>query len=113
MDNISYLGVLHHSKVDNFFNEIDVFFFHSNHIGEGKPGVLVESLIRKIPIITNYEVECDNWKLFYKKKNIIITKDYLNTLSVTNFQEIGFDEKDLEIFSAKFCVEQISCLNKH
>ena len=44
--NLSYQGVFPHSKINSFFNQIDVFFFHSNHIGEGKPGVLVECLLR-------------------------------------------------------------------
>ncbi len=107
LNNLVYRGVLEHSKIDDFFNQINIFFFHSNHIGEGKPGVLVEALIRKKPVLTNYLVACKNWNNFYNNNNIVLSKDYLRTITNFDFNKIIFSNKDLQIFSAKFCYKQI------
>jgi glycosyltransferase involved in cell wall biosynthesis len=107
LNNLVYRGVLEHSKIDDFFNQINIFFFHSNHIGEGKPGVLVEALIRKKPVLTNYLVACKNWNNFYNNNNIVLSKNYLRTLTNFDFNKIIFSNKDLQIFSAKFCYKQI------
>jgi glycosyltransferase involved in cell wall biosynthesis len=107
LNNLVYRGVLEHSKIDDFFNRISIFFFHSNHLGEGKPGVLVEALIRKKPVLTNYVVGCKNWDNFYNNNNIVLSKNYLSTLSNFDFSKIIFSSKELEIFSSEFCCKQI------
>lgn len=70
--NYEYIGELDWDKLDSFFDSIDVLFFHSAHEGEGKPGVLIEALIRHLPSITNYMVDDTKWKDFYDRNYLLI-----------------------------------------
>lgn len=112
LQNITYSGVLNKQQVEEFFKSIDVLFFHSNHKGEGKPGVLVESLINNNLIITNYHIDCNNWSPFYEKKNIILSDGSIsnyNKLLNKNYQ-FRYSEKDISVFSSKYCFIQIKNL---
>ena len=72
---------------------------------------MVEALIQRIPIVTNYKVDCINWDIFYKKKNILFcdgtTKNYINILNDTRSKKILFFENDLQIFDSKYCFKQL------
>ena len=111
LDNITYLGTLNKTEVINFFYKIDYLFFHSNHKGEGKPGVLVESLIQNKPIITNYKINCENWESFYRENNIIFTNgsinDYSNKLDKFIDKKISFSNDGIKVFSSEYCFNNI------
>ena len=107
VENLSYIGIINSTKINEFFDQIDLLFFHSNHKGEGKPGVLIESLLSKTPVLTNYRVECSNWNYFYENNYITLTNDYEESLKNPELINNTFSDQKLELFSAKFCVNQI------
>lgn len=52
-ENINYCGVLDHTKVVTTLAGYDLFIFPTRFVGEGTPGVIVESLIAGTPVITS------------------------------------------------------------
>ncbi|OUV04595.1 MAG: hypothetical protein CBC40_04490 [bacterium TMED80] len=110
-ENLNYTGIIKNVKLKGFFDKIDLLFFHSNHMGEGKPGIFVESLLHKTPILTNYHITCNNWKPFYDSGNIIKCKgdykSYNESLKSFKSNQIIFNNKNLTPFSLKICIRQI------
>ena len=52
-ENIKYFGPLEHSKVVKVISNYDLFVFPTRFACEGVPGVIVESLIAGIPVLTS------------------------------------------------------------
>ena len=50
---IKYLGLLDNSKVVDTISHYDVFAFPTRYMGEGTPGVIVESLLAGTPVLTS------------------------------------------------------------
>lgn len=51
-DTINYKGVLKNDLVCSILSEYDLFIFPTQFVGEGTPGVIVESLIAGTPVLT-------------------------------------------------------------
>jgi glycosyltransferase involved in cell wall biosynthesis len=113
--NMKYLGIVSFAEANLFYDNIDILFFHSSHKGEGKPGVLVESLLNNIPIITNYRVNCSNWDVFYTKMNIILCdgriEKYYECIRHIELNKIVFSKNDFQVFNSTFCLNQLLKIN--
>ena len=106
LENLSYIGVLNHTDQSKFWDHIGMLFFHSEHKGEGKPGVIVEALLRKVVVLTNYKVHSPNWKIFYDCNAIQLTDDYQKTLT-SGLRKPTWNDEALEIFSADYCYQEM------
>ncbi len=52
-DNIKFKGLLDNSKVVDAIAQYDLFAFPTRYMGEGTPGVIVESLLAGTPVLTS------------------------------------------------------------
>ncbi len=50
--NIRYCGIVSNEKVIDIFSQYKLFVFPTHFVGEGTPGVIVESLISGVPVLT-------------------------------------------------------------
>lgn len=50
---IKYLGAVDNSEVINILSKYDLFVFPTKFVGEGTPGVIVESLLAGTPVLTS------------------------------------------------------------
>lgn len=74
--NISYRGIFDASKEDVYqkLNEYDLLLFPTTWIGEGIPGILVESKIAGIPaIVTEHNYNCE--VIHADKEGIVVSKE--------------------------------------
>ena len=99
---IRYNGVLEHSKVIETLSQHDLFIFPTRFIGEGTPGVIVESLLAGTPVITSdfpqarLLLEDGMDSFFYKMgdlnelrkkiKLVLESPDLLKTISINAFE---------------------------
>lgn len=72
---ISYKGIVNNDLVSDTISKYDLFVFPTKYYGEGTPGVIVESLVAGVPVITSdfpqakYLLKDGFDSLFYKMNN--------------------------------------------
>lgn len=91
--NILYKGAISYEEVIPTINRYDCFIFPTNYFGEGTPGVISESLIAGIPIISSNFVQAHT--ILEDKYNSLIFEQS-NKLELANcLRKIYFDREYL------------------
>lgn len=115
-NNVRYNGVFKSSKDDIYglLNKYDILLFPTKYLGEGIPGILIESKIAKLPVIAtdwNYNSEIINNKIdgiLIKSKDTDIVDDIVeNIINLnTNKELLKIMSNNLERSREKYYIEK-------